>query len=154
VSLKSYRVDKLAASTWTQGPVRADASSPSMRMGCVGEDASTHPRGWITFARTATPDFPSMRTTIPVRVDGVTHPRGRVLMDGEGFLENYIRGLQTLHSHFLHRLCLENSQCLLHCMVWAAIRESYFVYTCCCWVGNCGSCYIAKPISKFLQLRP
>jgi hypothetical protein len=28
-------------------------------------------------------------------------------VDGEGFLENYIRGPQILHSHFLHRLCLE-----------------------------------------------
>jgi hypothetical protein len=33
-------------------------------------------------------------------------------MDGEGFQENYIKGPQTLHFHFLGCLCLEKRWCV------------------------------------------
>jgi hypothetical protein len=65
-----------------------------------------------------------------VRADG-QYPRHGC----QGIWRDYIRGLQTFHSHFLHRLGLEVGEamvCLVHFVVWVAIGGSLFVQTCRC----------------------
>ena len=103
-------VTQMIADGWTVG--RWPLGRP-----CLGRTVASvmklHGGKTLAFVRTC----PCIRADAIVSVRmGSVHP-----MDAKGFWKDYIKGPQTFHSHFLHRLGLEKLQSVW-CTLWSGLQ--------------------------------